>query len=107
MNWYRIAAAATVPIMLAAPIVTFCWVRRRILAATIIGSALFFVTFIFFAAWEFADRLSYAHPLAEPSIFVKIVTYGFVAMVQVMALFLLSQAVEERIRNSEYDPAWR
>ena len=50
---------------------------------------------------------SYAHPLAEPSIFVKIVTYGFVAMVQVMALFLLSQAVEERIRNSEYDPAWR
>jgi hypothetical protein len=107
VNWYRIAAASTVPIVVAAPIIAFCWQKRRVMTGTLLGSGVFFLGFVFFAAWDFAEALNYARPITDPSEFTKIAVYGFVAMLQVMALFLVSQATEKRIRDSERDPVWR
>jgi len=107
MNWYRIAAASTLPIILAAPVVAFCFYKKRILAGTSLGSAVCFVAFIVFAAWEFGDALNDAPSVTEPSIFTKIVVYGAVAMLQVMALYLLSDLVEKRMRDRDRDPVWR
>jgi hypothetical protein len=107
MNWYRVAAASTLPIVLAAPIVALCFHKGRILTGTTLGSGVFFVAFIAFAAWEFGDALNDAPPVTEPSIFTKIVVYGVVAMLQVMALYLVSDLAEKRLRDRDRDPVWR
>jgi hypothetical protein len=107
VNWYRLAAACTVPILVAAPIVAICWRTRRIMAGTVIGVSVCFVGFVFFAAWDFAEALKSPPPITAPSIFTKIVVYGFVSMSQVMAVFLVSQSIEKRIRDRERDPGWR
>jgi hypothetical protein len=116
MNWTRMAQAATFPLLVVAPIAWICWAKRRLLSATILGSAVFFVGFIFFAGAEYSEAVSYRVwcettntpcPPSTPSDFVRIVAYGGVAMVQVMLLYLLSDAIERRLRNRDVDPAWR
>lgn len=77
------------------------------MAGIIVGAGVCFVGFIFFAAWDFAEALKSPPPITAPSIFTKIVIYGFVAMAQVMVLFLASQSVEKRIQDRERDPLWR
>jgi Co/Zn/Cd efflux system component len=107
VNWYRIAAACTVPLVMAAPLVAFCWHRRHVMAGTIAGAGVCFVGFVFFAAWDFAEALNSPPPITAPSIFTKIAAYGFVAMAQVMVVFLVSQSIEKRISDRDRDGAWR
>ena len=116
MNWTRIAQALTLPILIVLPLAWFCWATRRWLAATVLGSAVFFVAFIVFAGIEYGEAVRYRArceatqtpcPPSSPSDFVRIVAYGGVAMGQVMLLFLFSDAIEKRLRDRDVDPAWR
>jgi len=107
MNWSRFAAASILPIVLATPIVAFCFRTGRLLAGVTLGSGVCFLTFVVFAAWEFGDALGDRRPATAPDLFTMIVVYGFVAMVQVMALYLVRDAVEKRAGDRERDPKWR
>jgi hypothetical protein len=116
MNWTRVAQASTLPILVAAPVAWICWTKRRLLAATILGSAVFFLGFIVFAGMEYYEAVSYrvwcqatntpCRP-SRPSDFTRIVAYGGIAMLQTMALYLFSDVIERRIRDREVDPSWR
>jgi hypothetical protein len=116
MNWTRIAQALTLPILVAAPIAWICWAKRWLLAATILGSAVFFIGFIVFAGMEYYEAVSYrvwcettntpCRP-SSPSDFTRIVAYGGIAMLQTMTLYLFSDTIERRIRDRDMDPSWR
>ena len=43
----------------------------------------------------------------EPSAFVRYAIYAAIGFTEVIALFLVSLSVEERIRNRRYAPEWR
>jgi len=115
-NWTRILQALTLPILAAAPIAWLCWAKGRLLAATILGSGVFFVAFIVFAGMEYYESVSYrvwceasntpCRP-SSPSDFTRIVAYGGIAMLQVMMLYLFSDTIERRIRDRDVDPSWR
>jgi hypothetical protein len=86
------------------------------MTGTLLATGVFFLGFVIFAGLEFVDNFRYRLwcqatetlcPPSDPSDFTKIVAYGVVAMCQVMILFLVSLGIERRLRNSEYDPAWR
>ena len=116
MNWARMAQALTIPLLIAVPVVALCWMKRWMLAATVVGSALFFIAFIVFAGMEYYDAVSFrvwcqhtSTPCraSSPSDFNRIVAYAGVAMLQVMALYVVSGTIEQRLRDRERDPAWR
>src|SRR5689334_16733134 len=116
MNWARLAQALAIPILIAIPLVALCWAKRWMLAATITGSALFFIAFIVFAGMEYHDAVSYRVwcqqtntpcRASSPSDFNRIVAYAGVAMVQVMALYVVAGSIEQRMRDGERDMAWR
>jgi hypothetical protein len=108
--------ASTLPILVAVPLAWFCWAKGRLLAATVLGSAVFFLGFIVFAGMEYYEAVSYriwcqatntpCRP-SNPSDFTRIVVYGGIAMLQTMTLYLLSDAIEKRIRERGVDPSWR
>lgn len=43
----------------------------------------------------------------NPSAFTRFAIYAFIALFQVIALFMLSLKVEQRIRRRGYSPEWR
>jgi hypothetical protein len=43
----------------------------------------------------------------NPSAFTRFAIYAFIALAEVIALFLVSLRVEERIRRRGYAPEWR
>ena len=116
MNWTRMAQALMLPMLVVVPIAGLCWAKGRLLSATILGSGIFFIGFIVFAGVEYSEAVSYRVwceatntpcPPSRPSDFTRIVAFGAVAMLQVMALFLFSERIEQRIRDRGVDPAWR
>jgi hypothetical protein len=44
---------------------------------------------------------------SSPSDFNRIVSYGGIAMLQTMPLYVFSDAMERRMRNRAVDPSWR
>jgi hypothetical protein len=116
MNWLRMAEALALPMLLIGPLLWMCWSRGRLLSGIIAGSAIAFVGFIIFAGVEYAESVRFRIwceasntpcPPSVPSDFTRIVAYGSVAMVQVMAVFLAAQTFEKRLRDREFDPSWR
>ena len=70
-----------------------------------IGALLLFIGFLVFGGIEYVDAMAYRRhcqemnlpcPISNPSDFVRIMTFGLVAMAQIMALFVVSDVVEER-----------
>ena len=43
----------------------------------------------------------------HPPAFTRYAIYGFLALGEVIALFMLSLTVERRLRRRGYDPQWR
>lgn len=116
MNWMRLAEAFIVPLLPAAAVAALLWHKRRLMAGTILASAVFFLNWIVFAGLEFLDAFRYRLscqgsdlpcPPSDPGDFTKIMAYGAVAMVQVMLLYLVGQSVESRVRENDFAPEWR
>ena len=116
MNWGRLAFAAVVPIFIALPVAALFWRRKRIDIGNAMGGAVFFVSAIVFAGGEYVEGIAYRMqceamelgcPKSEPSDFVKLMGYGFLAFIQVCALYLGSMRAERRIRENDYSPEWR
>ena len=73
-----------------------------------VGALLLFMGFLIFGGVEYVDAMAYRRhcqemnlpcPISHPSDFVKIMTFGLVAMAQIMALFVVSDVVEQRTRR--------
>jgi hypothetical protein len=108
VNWFRIGVAAFVPLVVALPVAGVLWRRGQMIVGNAVGALLLFIGFLVFGGLEYVDAMAYRRhcqdmnlpcPISKPSDFVKIMAFGLVAMAQIMALFILSDAVEQRTRR--------
>jgi hypothetical protein len=92
------------------------WRKTQPIIGNAVGAGIFFMSAVLFAGADYVEFLRYrlgckmAHlgcPLSVPSDFMKLSAYGVVAFIHVMALFLLSAAIEDRARRRDYDASWQ
>lgn len=115
LSWNWLAFEATVPAIVAAALAWPFWRARQPIFGNLVGTAVIFGTGIALILREYVviDRavkacLDEGVPcFPDPSAFTRFAIYAFVALAEVIALFLLSIRVEEHIRRRGYDPQWR
>jgi len=91
------------------------WIKEQPIFGNLVGSAVIFGTAFALIMREHAEldrgimscfeqgMVCFPHPPA----FTRYAIYGFIALAEVIALFLLSLTVERRLRRRGYDPQWR
>lgn len=115
LNWNWIALELTVAPLLALLVALPLWRRTETILGNIAGTAILFGTgfALIWREYIVIDQVvkqcledgTVCWP--EPSAFTRFAVYGFIALFEVFALFILSLRVEERRRAREYDPQWR
>jgi hypothetical protein len=115
LNWFWIAAELTAPPVIAVLLALPLWLRDQPILGNIAGSIVLFGTAFALILREHVelDRMSrlcldagttcFPHPAA----FTRFAIYAFIALFEVIALFMLSLRVDERRRRRGYDPQWR
>lgn len=106
---------ATVPGVGAVLIAYTCWRKSEYILGNLAGTAVILATAFALIFRESAevDRVTRACLDAgytcwpEPSAFVRYAIYAAIGFIEVIALFLVSLTVEQRIRNRRYAPEWR
>jgi hypothetical protein len=115
LHWYWIGMGACVPPLVAVIVAYPFWRKSQSIFGSIAGTAVIFGAAIALILREYVeiDRVTKACLDAgttcfpEPSAFARFSVYAFVALLEVILLFSLSIAVEERIRRRDYAPEWR
>jgi len=115
LNWGWIALALTAPSLVGVLLAIPFWRRNQSIFGNLVGTAVIFSTGIGLILREYVeiDRavqqcLDEGVPcFPHPSAFTRFAIYAFIALAEVIALFLLSLWVEERLRRRGYAPEWR
>jgi hypothetical protein len=58
VNWFRIGAAAFVPLIVVLPIAGFLWRRRQMIVGNAVGALLLFIGFLVFGGIEYVDAMA-------------------------------------------------
>jgi phosphotransferase system glucose/maltose/N-acetylglucosamine-specific IIC component len=104
------------PVFLALLVAWGFWRKRQVIIGNAVGAGILFMSAVLFAGADYVEFLRYrlgcqaAHlgcPLSHPSDFIKLSAYAVVGFVHVMALFLLSSMIEDRIERRDHDASWR
>src|SRR5262245_23110505 len=115
LRWEWIALMATAPSVAALLVAYPLWRSRQTILGNLTGAAIIFGTAIALMFREHAEldrsvqsclRLGYTC-WPDPSPFTRYAIYAFIGLTEVVAVFLISIKVEERIRNRGYAPEWR
>lgn len=115
LNWFWIAIAVIVPPAVALLAAYPLWNRGQPIFGNIFGTIILFGSAIGFILREHVqlDKIVQAclenstTCWPEPSAFARYALYAFIALVEVIALFLFSLKVETRVRRRGYSPEWR
>ena len=115
LSWRWIALMLTLPPVVGVLAAFPLWRKKEMILGNIAGSTVIFGTALALILREYAeiDRVtrmcldSGFTCWPEPSAFMRFAIYAFIALIEVVALFLLSLRVEARIRNRDYAPEWR
>ena len=115
LAWNWIALELTVPPIVALALAYPLWLRQQPIFGNLLGTMVLFGTGIALILREYIeidrvvqeclDRGVTCFP--QPTAFTRFAVYAFVALGEVIVLFLLSIRVEERIRRRGYAPEWR
>ena len=115
LNWQWIALMATAPWMLGVLLAWPCWRKTEYILGNLAGAAIIlgFAFALIFRESAEVDRITRAcldqnytcWPV--PSGFVRYAIYAAIGFLEVVALFMSSLSVEQRVRNSRYAPEWR
>ncbi len=115
LNWTWIAVALTVPGVVGALVAIPFWLSNQPIFGNLVGTGVIFGAAIGFIlrerveldllAQRCLDQGTVCFP--EPSAFTRYAIYAFIALFEVMAVFLVSLKVEETIRRRGYAPEWR
>ena len=106
---------ATAPGILGVLLAYPCWRKTEIILGNLAGTAIilgFALALIFRESAE-VDRVTRACLDAGytcwpvPSAFARYAIYAAMGFLEVVALFMASLSVEQRIRNRRYSPEWR
>ena len=115
LGWYWIAVAAAVPPIVGLLVAFPFWLRSEPIFGNLVGTAVVFGAAVAFIMREkiALDRLAQrcldqgTICFPDPSAFTRYAIYAFIALFEVMLLFLVSLKVESRIRRRGYAPEWR
>jgi hypothetical protein len=115
LNWSWIAVMATAPGIAGVLLAYTCWRKTEYILGNLAGAAVILGTAFALIFRESAevDRVTRSCLDAGytcwpvPSAFVRYAIYAGIGFLEVVALFLVSLTVEERIRNRRYAPEWR
>jgi len=120
MNWRWIALAFTVPLALGILAAIPIWRRaKEPIIGGILGAFPVFICVVALIGREFIELQVFNHQCRallrqhivchepSPDAFTRFGIYCFIGMAQVFVLFILSQVVEGRRREGEFDLAWR
>ena len=115
LAWNWIGLELTLPPIVALALAYPLWLRQQAIFGNLLGTAVLFGAGIGLILREYAeiDRVvqgcfdqgiaCFPHPPA----FTRFAVYAFIALAEVIVLFLLSLRVEERVRRHGYAPEWR
>lgn len=115
LNWSWIALELTVVPLLALLVAMPLWRRTEVILGNVAGTGIIFAS-AFGLIWReyvVIDRITKecleagAVCWPEPSAFTRFAVYGFIALVEVFAMFSFSLWIEERRRHRDYAPEWR
>lgn len=115
LSWYWIGIEATVAPLIGFLVALPLWLKQQPIFGNIAGAVV-----IFGAAFSLILRehlqieavvgkcLDEGIPcFPHPDAFTRFAVYAFVALFEVILLFLVSLRVEHRLRRRGYDPQWR
>jgi len=106
---------ATAPGILGVLVAYPCWRKTEIILGNLAGTAviLAFAFALIFRESAEVDRVTRACMDAgytcwpEPSAFIRYAIYAGIGFLEIVAIFVVSLSVEQRIRNQRYAPEWR
>jgi hypothetical protein len=115
LSWSWISFQLAVPTIVALVVAYPFWRHQQPIFGNLMGAVVLFGTGIALILREYTviDRAVRAcldegtSCFPQPSAFTRFAIYAFIALAQVIALFMLSLWVEERIRRRGYAAEWR
>jgi hypothetical protein len=115
LNWSWIALALTAPLLVGGLIAFPIWQKGQPILGNLAGTIIVFGTAVALILREHVelDRVSQACLdrgvvcWPDPSAFTRFAIYAFIALFEVMVLFMLSLRVEAKLRRRGYAPEWR
>jgi len=115
LNWSWIALALTAPPVAGGLIALPIWQKGQPILGNLAGTIVIFGAAIALIMREHVEleRISQAcldrgfTCWPDPSAFTRFAIYAFIALFEVMGLFMLSLRVETKLRRRGYAPEWR
>jgi hypothetical protein len=115
LSWFWIGVALTAPVALGSLIAYPIWLKEQPILGNLAGSAIMFGAALGLIMREHVDLERLAQACIDngtpcfpvPSAFARYAVYSFIALLEVVFLFLLSLKVEARLQNRGYAPEWR
>ena len=108
--------AVVLPFALALSASWLFWRRGRTLYGNVAGLSLILLACLVFGGAEYVNALRFRHDCesqglaclpSQPSDFVRLSIFACLAMIQAMALFVLSAIVEHRAQERDVETQWR
>ena len=116
LSWARIALMALVPLPIGALVAIPFWRKQEAILGNLAGTGVIFGTAIVLILQESAEldalmagclQAGYTDCFPTPTSFTRYAVYAFMALAEVIALFLVSLKVERRLRNRDCAPEWQ
>ena len=115
LNWYWIAIEATVAPVVGVLFALPLWYTDQPILGNVAGTVVMFGTAFSLIMREHIQIEKMVSACIDagvpcfphPDAFTRFAVYAFIALFEVIGLFLLSLRVERKIRNRGYDPQWR
>jgi hypothetical protein len=115
LNWFYIGVEAIGPPIAAFIVALPFWLKEQPIFGNLAGSAVIFGAAFVLIMREHVeldrgiiscfDQGMVCFP--QPPAFTRYAIYGFIALFEVIVLFMVSLKVEHRLRRRGYDPQWR
>jgi hypothetical protein len=115
LNWFYISLEATIPPVVGALVALPFWLKEQPIFGNLAGTAIIFgAAFALIMREHIELDAGIARCFDEgfvcfpnPPAFTRYAIYGFIALFEVIVLFLVSLKVETKMRRRGYDPQWR
>lgn len=115
LNWFYIGLESVVPPIVGLIVALPFWLKEQPIFGNLAGSAIIFGAAFVLIMREHVEldrgiATCFEQGMVcfpQPPAFTRYAIYGFIALAEVIVLFLVSLRVEHRLRRRGYDPQWR
>ena len=115
LSWWWIAGMFVAPLPIGMLVATPLWRRGETILGNVAGTVVIFGSAFALIFREHVQLTSVVAACIDsgipcfptPDAFTRYAVYAFIALFEVIALFLFSLRIERKIRDRGYDPQWR